>query len=281
MRIAILGTGMIGSAIAEALLKEGHSVLVYNRTTSKTEPLIKLGALAMPTPQQAILESDAAILAVYGGNVLREVLFDNDIKPVLVGKKLLTVSTSEAEEIKAIANELDMLECSLSELAITSGAVEVKTKQGFGVLGCKKIHSSFWKEIMGAIGEVVYVGEVGRPAIAVTPSIIGAGLKSLHLVYSVAFAIKMNIPQEVIVKEFSPFMPDAEKVVSALFARDYSLGAASVEGYRDTIEIALKNIEISGLPTKVFDDILSLYDKASELGFGDQSESALMEALLE
>lgn len=281
MKISVIGTGTIGSAITEALLNAGNKVLVYNRTASKTEPLVNLGAIAVSTPEQAIEESDVTILAVYGGEILREVLLNDNVKPLLKGKKLLTVATSKAEEIKAISNEVSLLGGSLVELAIMSGAVDVKAKQGYALLGCEKSQELFWKEVMEAIGEVVYTGEVGSAAIAATPSIIGEALRSLHLAYSVAFAMKINLPQELIKRDFSMLMPGSEKMVSALFNRDYSQGMATLEGYRDTIEIAYKDLKSVGLPTEIFENILALYDKAGELGFADKAETSLMEALLD
>ena len=40
MKISVIGTGMIGSAIVEALLNEGNKVFVYNRTANKVKPLV-------------------------------------------------------------------------------------------------------------------------------------------------------------------------------------------------------------------------------------------------
>ncbi|MEK6532545.1 MAG: NAD(P)-binding domain-containing protein, partial [Nitrospirota bacterium] len=39
MRVAVLGIGLLGRAVAERLHDSGHAVTVYNRTVSKTDPL--------------------------------------------------------------------------------------------------------------------------------------------------------------------------------------------------------------------------------------------------
>ena len=44
MRIAFLGLGKMGSALAGHLLKAGHELTVWNRTAEHAEPLSKLGA---------------------------------------------------------------------------------------------------------------------------------------------------------------------------------------------------------------------------------------------
>lgn len=43
MKVAVLGTGTIGSAVGVALLQSGYDVIAYNRTSSKTEELVKKG----------------------------------------------------------------------------------------------------------------------------------------------------------------------------------------------------------------------------------------------
>jgi 3-hydroxyisobutyrate dehydrogenase-like beta-hydroxyacid dehydrogenase len=44
-RIAVIGLGNMGSALAEALLSKGHDVTVWNRTAYKTEPPVAAGAV--------------------------------------------------------------------------------------------------------------------------------------------------------------------------------------------------------------------------------------------
>jgi 3-hydroxyisobutyrate dehydrogenase-like beta-hydroxyacid dehydrogenase len=44
MKVGFIGLGNMGSGMAANLLKAGHELTVYNRTASKTEPLLKQGA---------------------------------------------------------------------------------------------------------------------------------------------------------------------------------------------------------------------------------------------
>jgi len=69
-RIAIIGTGLIGRAMAERALEQGHEVSVWNRTRAKAEPLAALGAEVCDTPADAaagaarvhvIVSDDAAV----------------------------------------------------------------------------------------------------------------------------------------------------------------------------------------------------------------------------
>ncbi len=52
--IAVLGMGLLGAGFAENLLRKGHVVRVWNRTPTKCEPLVALGATHAATPADAV-----------------------------------------------------------------------------------------------------------------------------------------------------------------------------------------------------------------------------------
>jgi AMP nucleosidase len=54
MTIALLGTGLLGSAIATRLLTCGHSLSVWNRHGARCAPLQALGARVVATPAEAL-----------------------------------------------------------------------------------------------------------------------------------------------------------------------------------------------------------------------------------
>ena len=49
-RVGWIGTGRMGSALAERLLASGVDLWVYNRTRSKAEPLVAKGAKIVDSP---------------------------------------------------------------------------------------------------------------------------------------------------------------------------------------------------------------------------------------
>ncbi len=71
--IALLGTGLLGAAMAENLLAKGNQVRVWNRSAAKLEPLARRGAIACKDPAECVrgaarvhlvLAEDAAVDAV-------------------------------------------------------------------------------------------------------------------------------------------------------------------------------------------------------------------------
>ena len=76
MRVAVLGMGHMGHALAQRLLDRGHTVTVWNRTPHKADDLLAAGAHEALTPEEAAggaevtftsLADDQAVLAVVKG----------------------------------------------------------------------------------------------------------------------------------------------------------------------------------------------------------------------
>ena len=52
--IAVLGTGLLGSAFAEAAVKRGDTVTAWNRTPDKVLAMAPFGVKAAATPADAV-----------------------------------------------------------------------------------------------------------------------------------------------------------------------------------------------------------------------------------
>ncbi|WP_083403629.1 NAD(P)-dependent oxidoreductase [Curtobacterium sp. MCBA15_001] len=68
MRVTVLGTGAMGAGVAQSLLREGHEVVVWNRTPERAAPLEQHGATV----------ATEAGVAVEGAQVVLLTLFDTD-----------------------------------------------------------------------------------------------------------------------------------------------------------------------------------------------------------
>ena len=74
MKIGFIGLGQMGAGIAATLLKAGHEVAVYNRTFSKTEALVRLGAQAQRSVA-AVCAAEVVITMLADDAALEEIVF--------------------------------------------------------------------------------------------------------------------------------------------------------------------------------------------------------------
>jgi 3-hydroxyisobutyrate dehydrogenase len=74
MRIAFLGLGRMGSAMAQHLIDAGHELSVWNRSPGKADDLVKAGAREAESVADAVGSAEAIVLMLFGPDSVREVL---------------------------------------------------------------------------------------------------------------------------------------------------------------------------------------------------------------
>jgi 3-hydroxyisobutyrate dehydrogenase-like beta-hydroxyacid dehydrogenase len=108
--VSVLGTGLMGSAIARSLLSAGRSVTVWNRTAARALLLGSQGASVASTVTDALDASPLAIVVVSDTNAARKVLGvlgEHSRRLDLVN--LTTGSMADAEALAAFARTNDVL----------------------------------------------------------------------------------------------------------------------------------------------------------------------------
>jgi 3-hydroxyisobutyrate dehydrogenase len=75
MRVAVLGTGIMGSAMAKNIAAAGHDVVVWNRTRERAEAT---GLPVAETPQEAVTGSDVALTMLRDLDAVRSAVRDVD-----------------------------------------------------------------------------------------------------------------------------------------------------------------------------------------------------------
>ncbi|MFC9916158.1 NAD(P)-dependent oxidoreductase [Streptomyces sp. NPDC059862] len=81
LTVSVLGTGIMGAAMARNLAKAGHTVRVWNRTPDKAAPLAADGAHVAATPAEAVQGADVVLTMLYDGAAALEVM--REAAPVL------------------------------------------------------------------------------------------------------------------------------------------------------------------------------------------------------
>lgn len=106
MRIAFLGLGKMGSAIARHLLRAGHDLTVWNRTTAHAEALASEGAHVAQTPEEAVAQSEAVFTMLMDDAALEAVLFDAcALKAIPEGAIHVSLSTISVALSKHLTQE--------------------------------------------------------------------------------------------------------------------------------------------------------------------------------
>ncbi|UKY50030.1 NAD(P)-dependent oxidoreductase [Streptomyces inhibens] len=106
LSVAVLGTGIMGAAMARNLARAGLDVRVWNRTRARAEPLAADGARVTDTPAEAVDGADAVLTMLLDGDAVLDAL--RQAAPALpAGAVWLQMSTVGAEGLAPLARFAD------------------------------------------------------------------------------------------------------------------------------------------------------------------------------
>lgn len=95
LRVGFLGLGTMGAPMATNVAKAGFPLMVWNRTASKVEPFVRLGAKAGKTPAHVAAEADVVITMVSQPKDVEQVVLGPDgvLDGIKSGAVLIDMST--------------------------------------------------------------------------------------------------------------------------------------------------------------------------------------------
>lgn len=99
--VSLLGTGMLGTAVARALLGAGHRVTVWNRTAGRADALVAAGAARAPSPAEALAAGPIAIATVSTYDDVQALLTPG--VDSLAGRTLVNLSSGTPEQARTLA----------------------------------------------------------------------------------------------------------------------------------------------------------------------------------
>ncbi|MGR3715375.1 MAG: NAD(P)-dependent oxidoreductase [Thermohalobaculum sp.] len=102
-RVSVIGLGLMGSALAEALLNAGHEVTVWNRTASKADPLTGKGARAAGSATEALSATDVTIICVSDHAATMDILGTVATGETANGKLLVQLTTMSPDDSRELA----------------------------------------------------------------------------------------------------------------------------------------------------------------------------------
>jgi 3-hydroxyisobutyrate dehydrogenase-like beta-hydroxyacid dehydrogenase len=98
-QVTVLGLGDMGSAIAKTFVDRGYRTTVWNRTASRSAPLVDSGATAAATAAEAVAASPLVVVCLLDGAAVDEVL--GAVGDAVAGKVLVNVTSGSPAQARA------------------------------------------------------------------------------------------------------------------------------------------------------------------------------------
>ena len=200
MKIAWIGTGVMGESMAGHLLDAGHELYVYNRTVSKTENLVKRGAKLLTEIKDAPLNADVVFTMVGYPKDVEGVYLGNDglITTAKEGQVFVDMTTSSPTIAKKISEEFAKVGASALDLPVTGGDIGAKNGTlSIMVGGDKNIYEEKVLPLVKHLGKnITYFGEAGKGQYAKLANQIAIATTMISVAESFKFAKEVGLNLE-------------------------------------------------------------------------------------
>lgn len=282
MKVAIIGLGNMGFPIAENIIRAGYELVVYNRTASKADELVELGAVRAETPAAAaqeadfvftVLSDDSAVEAVvYGRNGILE-----GLKPGGIHVSISTISVELSKRLAASHRKHDQHFISSPVLGRPDAAAAAKLR--LIVAGPEEARQKV-KPLLEVLGQEVF--EVGNEGHLANVFKLGNNFLIVSMLESLAESMVMV---EKYGMEPTEFLETANALFGSPVYKNY--GQLMAEGNFDPagfkLKHGLKDVNLmlaaaegvsASLPTGEL--IKEHYEKAVDNGWAELDWSALI-----
>jgi 2-hydroxy-3-oxopropionate reductase len=162
MKIAFIGTGLMGYPMAKNLLKKSLDLSVFSRTIEKAKPLEKFGAKISNSLSEAVKDVDVVITMLTDDDAVEKVLSDQDFQENL--KKESTVVDMSSIKPKIAIKYGNLLKdkgINFLDAPVSGGTIGAEQATlAIMVGGDQKVFDQV-KDILKVMGNPTLVGPIG------------------------------------------------------------------------------------------------------------------------
>lgn len=279
MKIAWIGTGVMGKPMALHLAKKGHEVTVFNRTLSKLEDM-KNDCHLSNSLSDCVKDADVVFTIVGFPSDVREIYLGEDgiLKNVNENTIVIDMTTSSPTLAKEIYNEAKKLNVHSLDAPVTGGDKGAREKTLSIMVGGDKETFDSVLELLEVLGKTVtYMGEAGNGQhtklanqMAIAGSIAGVA-------EALAFAHSKNIDLEDVLNVINNGSASSWQGINngpKMVANDRSAGFFIKHFIKD---LRLGQDEKGDLTLNISKAVLDEYEQLLEKGYGDFGTQSLID----
>jgi 3-hydroxyisobutyrate dehydrogenase len=106
MRVAVLGTGTMGTGMVHSLLRSGIDVTAWNRNPDRARPLADDGARLATTSQEAVADADVVLTILFDEEAVLSVAADfvGSMKPGAIWMQSATIGVAGIQRVAEFAS---------------------------------------------------------------------------------------------------------------------------------------------------------------------------------
>jgi 3-hydroxyisobutyrate dehydrogenase-like beta-hydroxyacid dehydrogenase len=282
----VIGTGNMGSALARAMLAAGNQVTAWNRTRSRTDPLLSAGAIVADSIPDAVHDSDIVIMCVADQPACAALLSDPAVTDALRGKLFVQLTTTTPADSRRNAEWARGIGIRYVDGAIMAYPRDIGTQDAVIVICGPAADSAELQETLRALGTPRFAGHDAGRAQVVDAALIGFFYHSIvGYIHGAALATTEGLTVEEFVELAGPFFAGfiaraVAETAERITARRYDAPESSMDTHLGGIESLVLGATVdAGVETAIVAAIRDSFVRAIAAGRGGEDIACLAETM--
>jgi 3-hydroxyisobutyrate dehydrogenase len=283
--VALFGLGVMGSGMAQNLLKAGFPLTVYNRTRAKAEALAAKGARVAQTPKAAAGEAELIISMVGDDSASRAIWLGEQgalagAKPDTILVECSTLSLEWVRELALLAAQRDLafLDSPVTGSKDAAEAGELRLLVGGDGAVLERARA-----VLEAVSRRIdHFGPTGSGALVKLINNLMGSVQAVVLAEGLALAERAGLDMEQVVGLIingAPGSPLVKGKAARMARHDYDDAQFALKWMHKDASYALRAADEFGVPMPTLASAREVYRMARNLGLDDADFAAVAEAL--
>lgn len=280
MNITVLGTGIMGTAVARRLLSSGHAVTVWNRTGERAEPLREDGASVADTAEDAVRAADVVLLTLFDATAVLDVMARAcPVAPDAVWVQASTIGTEATGRVSALAEREGV--ALLEAMMLGTRAPAEQGQLTLLVAGPEDLDARVAPAFEEMAAKVVRVGpDVGQAAALKLAANAWIAVLTAATAQSLAMTRGLGLDPHLFLDAIADTPVDSryahvkgEAMISSTFDPSFT-----VDGVVKDVGLIISAADQAGVPSDLLESVQGLFRRTSEAGHGADDMAAVISA---
>lgn len=280
MKIAFIGTGIMGSAMARNLLKNNHEVTVFNRTISKAQALVQDGARCMESIEACVQNAELIITMVGYPKDVEEV-YETIFQAAKPGTIAVDMTTSSPSLAKKLAERGKTYQIEVLDAPVSGGDIGAQKGTLSIMIGGKKEVAQRLMPIFSCMGtQIVYQGEAGAGQHAKMANQIAIAGTLAAVSEALRYGEAAGLQAETLLSAIGSGAAGSWQMSNngpRMLKEDYAPGFMIHHFIKD-MKLAQEEAALREIALPVLDQVEALFEKLAAAGFEKEGTQAIWRA---
>ncbi|GAA4041246.1 NAD(P)-dependent oxidoreductase [Streptomyces shaanxiensis] len=282
--VTVIGLGMMGTALADAFLGQGHPTTVWNRSPHKAEQLTARGATGAATVGEAVSDAALVIVCLSNDEAVHQVLEPETEN--LKGRVLVNLTSSTPEEARntaawAAQHGIEYLDGAIMAIPPLVGQPQALIFYG----GSSRAYADHEQTLRVLGGATTFLGEdTGLPSLydvallGILWSTVAGNIHALALVGSEGVTAEAFLPYATgwLNHVAVPFLP---RLAEEVDHKQYATEISTLNVNKEAIAHLVSASHSQGVSPELLLPVQALIERRVARGHGSDSLSSLIEEL--